>query len=90
MRYFENPVSEKAILALVHTERVRELGKAARVIIDECVVAGLTYEIHVNTTFNITRDEGGMNYSEHIDLCLDVGEAAIPWDQVLAAGRSAK
>ena len=89
-RYFEKPASEKAILALVHTERVWELGKSARVIIDECVVAGLTYELHINTTFNITAEEGGMNYSEHIDFCLDVGEAAIPWGRVLAARRTAK
>ena len=35
--------------------RVWELGKAARVILDECVVAGLTSEIRVNSEFNASQ-----------------------------------
>ena len=84
-RYFEERVNEDAIQALVHTDRVWELGKAVRVIIDECEVAGLTYEIHVNTTFNVTVDQRGLRNSEDIGLRLVVGEAAIPWDRVLPA-----
>lgn len=89
-RYFdmsagENAV-EKAIKALWNTDRIWELGKAARVIADECVVTGLTYEIQAKATFEVTADRGDVNCLEKICLSVDVGEAAIPWDQVLAAG----
>ena len=89
-RYFEKRVSEQAILALVHTERVWELSKAARVIIDECVVAGLTYEIYVDSTIDLTVHQEGVGHSEHVGLTLHAGEAAIPWDQLLAAVRQAE
>ena len=48
-RYFEASVGVDAMAALVNIERVWGLGKAARVILDECAVAGLTYEIRVNS-----------------------------------------
>ena len=85
-RYFEESVSGKAIEALVNTARVQGLGKAARVLVDECMVAGLTYEVHVDTEFDITVDRGDVSWSEHIGLKVDVGEAAIPWNRVLTAG----
>ena len=87
-RYFEASVSEDAMVALVNTDRVWELGKAARVILDECVVAGLTSEIRVNSEFNVATDPGGVSTSQRIDLSVNGGEAAIPWDAVLTAGRS--
>ena len=73
--------------ALVNTDRVWGLERAARVILDECVVAGLTYEIHVNSEINVAADPGDVSSSQRIDLSLVGGEAAIPWDDVLAAGR---
>ena len=84
-RYFEASGGEDAMLALVNTDRVRGLGKAARVILDECAVAGLTYEIRVNSEFDVA---GDMSISQRVGLIVDVGEAAIPWDDVLTAGRS--
>lgn len=87
-RYFEESVGERAMVALVNTARVRELGKAARVIVDECIVAGLTYEIHVDTEFHITVDRGDVSRSDHIGLRVKGGESAIPWDRVLMAGSS--
>ena len=84
-RYFEASDGKDAMLGLVNTERVSELGKAARVILDECVVAGLKYEICVNSEFDVA---GDMSMSQRVDLIVDVGEAAIPWDDVLTAGRS--
>ena len=74
--------------ALVNTERVWGLGKAARVILDECAVAGLTYEIRVNSEFDVATDPGDVSISQRIDLSVEGGEAAIPWDGVLTAGRS--
>ena len=88
-RYFEASVCEDAIAALVNTDRVWGLGRAARVILDECVVAGLTYEIRVKTEFDVTTDSGDTSMSQRIDLSVVGGEAAIPWDDVLAAGRKA-
>ena len=87
-RYFEANVGEDAIAALVNTDRVWGLGRAARVILDECVVAGLTYEIRVKTEFDVTTDPGDVGISQRIALSVVGGEAAIPWDDVLTAGRN--
>ena len=86
-RYFEESVAEDAIAALVNTERVRRLGKAARVIVDECVVVGLTFEVDVDTTFDAVVDRGGKSLSERIRLTVHGGEAAIPWREVLVSER---
>ena len=83
-RYFEQ--GEDAIRALVDTDRVRGLGKAARVIIDECDVAGLNYRIHIDTTFEWELNSGEMGGSQHIHLNLKGGESPIPWGVVLPAG----
>ena len=85
-RYFEQSVAEDAIGALGDTDRVWELGKAARVIVDECVIAGLAYEIHVQTTYDVVTDGGDASVSQHLGLRVEGGEAAIPWNDVLAAG----
>ena len=89
-RYFEESVAEDAMLALVNTDRVRELGKAARVIVDECVVAGLQYEIHVDQSYQFDTDGGHRNHSSSIHLRVAGHEAAIPWDQVLAVGQDSQ
>ena len=60
-RYFEQGIGEDAIRALVDTDRVCGLGKAARVIADECVVAGLNYEIDIDTTFEVEGKPGDMH-----------------------------
>ena len=75
-RYFEQSVGKDAIGALVNTDRVRDLGKAARVIVDECVVTGLTYEVHVDTTFELEREGGEFNSSQRINLRVEGGEIA--------------
>ena len=89
-RYFEKSVAKDAIPALVNTDRVRELGKAARVIVDECVVAGLQYEIHVDPSYQFDTDRGQVSHSQSIDLSVTGHEAAIPWDQVLAVGQDSQ
>ena len=85
-RYFEQSTGEKAIRGLVDTDRVSGLGKAARVIADECDVTGLNYHIGNKTTFQFKRELGGMRTSQRIDLSLEGGESAVPWDEVLRAG----
>ena len=79
-------IGEKAIRGLVDTDRVWGLGKAARVIADECDVTGLNYHIGNKTMFHLKRELGGMHMSQRINLRLEGGESAIPWDEVLRAG----
>ena len=86
-RYFEQSAGGRAFGALVDTDRVRRLGKAARVILDECVVVGLNFDVQVDTTFDAVVDRGSTSLSERICLSVDGGEAAIPWPEVLVSGR---
>ena len=65
-RYFEQGIGADAIRALVDTDRVWGLSKAARVIADECVVAGLNYEIDIDTTFEFEWKPGDMRTSQRI------------------------
>ena len=85
-RYFEQGIGEDAIRALVDTDRVWGLGKAARVIADECVVAGLSYGIDINTTFEFDWEPGDCRTSQRIYLSLKGGESSVPWDEVLRGG----
>ena len=86
-RYFEQGVGKEAIRGLVDTDRVWGLGKAARVIADECVVAGLNYHINIDTTFEIEGAPDGETRSRSkVHLCLEGGESAISWEEVLRAG----
>ena len=87
-RYFEQAVAEDAISALVNTDRARQLAKAARVILDECVIVGLRSHVHVETTHEAKNTSGRPSQSERIRLTVHSGEAAIPWADVLASGRA--
>ena len=87
-RYFEESAGEAAIRALVDTDRVWGLGKAARVIADECAVAGLGYSIDINTTLEIKGEaDGRYNRQAGVHLSLEGRESAILWDEVLRAGK---
>ena len=88
-RYFEQGGGEDAIRALVDTDRVWGLGKAARVIADECVIAGLNYDIDIDidTTFEFEWQRDDMHKSQRIHLRLEGGESSVPWDEVLRSGR---
>ena len=85
-RYFEHNVAEDAISALLDTDRVWELGKLARLIVDECVIAGLGYDVHVQTSYEVVSERGDASVSQHLRLRVKGSEAAIPWDEVLATG----
>ena len=82
-RYFEQGIGADAIRALVDTDRVWGLGKAARVIADECVVVGLDYEIDIDTTFEFEWEAGDMSASQRVHLELEGGESSVPWEDVL-------
>ena len=87
-RYFEQGIGEDSIRGLVDTDRVWGLGKAARVIADECVVAGLNYGINIETTFEFQGKPGDIRTSQRIHLALEGRESAVPWDELLRAGIS--
>ena len=78
-RYFEQGIGEDAIRALEDTDRLWGLGKAARVIADECVVAGLNYEIDIDTSFEFDWRPGDMSTAQRTHLSLEGGESSIPW-----------
>ena len=82
-RYFEQSIGADAIRALVDTDRVWGLGKAARVIADECVIAGLNYDIDIDATFEVEGKPDDMRTTQRIHLALQGGESSIPWDEVL-------
>ena len=84
-RYFEHGIGADAIRALVDTDRVWGLGKAARVIADECVVVGLDYGIDIDTTFEFEWEAGHMSASQRVRLGLEGGESSVPWEDVLRA-----
>ena len=82
-RYFEQGIGEDAIRALVDIDRVWGLGKAARVIADECVVSGLNYGIDIATTFEVEWEPGDWRTAQRVHLSLEGGESSVPWDEVL-------
>ena len=86
-RYFEQSIDGDAFKALVNTERVRGLAKAARVIVDECVVSGLRYDIDIEGEFNFTAEPGDAQYWEQYEVDVTGNESAIPWERIMAKGQ---
>ena len=86
-RYFETNVGEEAIVAVTNIERAFALAKVARVIIDEGEIAGLAYKVDINVHAKFSVDNGNPRYWETYKLSVTSGEAAIPWDSLLATGQ---
>lgn len=86
-RYFQQDIGERAFRALVDTDRVSGLGKAARVIADECELVGLAYDIGIKGTFEYEWESpGDTRTSQRFHLRVEGGESSVPWDEVLRAG----
>lgn len=95
-RYFDSNAGPKAISALVDMDRTWGLGRAARVIVDEGVIAGLKYDIdlkydtdvqanaHVDEDGNLTIRRDDVTTSTKVALEIGGHEAAIPWDAILS------
>lgn len=83
-RYFENSASMKkaAEIGLDH-ERVRDLEKAARVIIDEGVMAGLEGELgpraHAAWTTELGEEPVVTDFQETMQFSTESGESAFVW-----------
>ena len=82
-RYFQQSIGSTAIQALFDTERAFNLTKAARVIADECEVAGLDFQFHINTTTDVEFSQCKAETEQLIRATLEAGESSIPWDDVL-------
>ena len=83
-RYFENSASMKeAAERGLHHERVSDLEKAARVIIDECAMAGLTGELtptgHAAWTTELGENPAITGFRETMHFGAESGESAIVW-----------
>ena len=85
-RYFSQSAGQDATLALVDMDRIRGLGRAARVIVDEGVVAGLQYDIdlryHVDLQATAAPDD--VSTSTKVEMEIGGRESAIPWDAILS------
>lgn len=79
-RYFQHAEGEKGIQAMVDVERAHDLSKAAKVIIDEGVIAGLMYEVDVKHKFEVDFNMPMSTKSETYSLKVSAEESAIPWD----------
>lgn len=83
-RYFENSASIKeASERSIHPERVSDLEKAARVIIDECATAGLKGDLKLTPVADWTAKLGeGLTMTEFRETMhfeVETGESAIIW-----------
>ena len=99
-RYFQGDALTHAATGLVNTERVHELGKAARVILDECVLLGLQFDdefqywYRFQTTgyvgedfrfqFNPQSAADAASSSTKVKCSFVGHESAIPWQEILA------
>ena len=95
-RYFEPNVGQDALSILVNLDQIFGLEKAARVILDECIVAGLQYHwdvqygmdfpvsvyIDPDLTVRAVPDEG--SFSTKVTMQVSGHESEIPWDDILS------
>ena len=85
-RYFETAVGETVAQALIDTEQARNLGKAARVILDEAEMVGLgcTVNLEGRQDVQASRDTG--NYRQHLKIDINIkGLEAPPSDDPVPA-----
>lgn len=83
-RYFQNSASVKeAIERGLHHERIRDLEKAARVILDECEMSGLEGRLipkhHATWTREPAAEASAGNFEERIRFTAESGESAFVW-----------
>lgn len=69
-RYFETGIGQTAAQAMINTEQARNLGKAARVILDEAEMMGLEYSVNLSAKEHIR--VVGQTQTHHQDLKINV------------------
>ncbi len=71
-RYFETAVGETAARALIDTEQARNLGKAARVILDESEMVGLGYTVNLEGQQDVRASGNAGAYRQLLDIRLNI------------------
>ena len=87
-RYFETNVGETVAQALIDTEQARNLGKAARVILDEAEMVGLGYKVNVTGQQDVRVSNGAESYRHNLTIDVTGREAPPSHDPVPAAHSS--
>ena len=77
-RYFEETIGERGIRNMVDTEQALALGKAARVILDEAEVAGLTCRVELDGLQNVELTAKTKNYTYKHNFKVVGGESGRP------------
>ena len=75
-RYFEANVGGQGMSAMIDTNRAFVLAKAARVLLDEAVLMGLGYSVHIDATQEVTQT--GDRQHMHINHKLQVTATEAP------------
>ena len=74
-RYFDSNLGRNAMNAMIDKKRSFELGRAARVLLDEAETVGLTYRVKLNTKARVRRRGERTDYDFTEDLHVRVGES---------------
>ena len=85
-RYFETAVGETVAQALIDTEQARNLGKAARVILDEAEMVGLGCAVNLESRLDVGVSDDAGNYRKHLNININIkGLEAPPSDDPVPA-----
>ena len=74
-RYFESNIGEEGIRGLIDWKRTFEMAKAARVLLDEAEMVGLSGDIKHNLNEKTTVTPKTRSYQQKINLTIKGGEA---------------
>ena len=74
-RYFEKSVGEEGVRSMIDVEQARALAKAARVILDEALMVGLSGSVNINAQQDIRRTEDTTLYKAQTRLNITGGES---------------
>ena len=95
-RYFEPNAGQEAMSMPVNLDQIFGLEKAARVILDECIVAGLQYDwdvkygmdfpvsVYIDPDLTVRAVPDEDSSSPKVSMPIDGHESEIPWDDILS------
>ena len=78
-RYFETRIGKKAMLTMIDSERIRELGNVSRVLLDECEIVGLHYLVSGNVKEKLGKNDQKGAYDSKLEVNI-VGKESPPRD----------
>ena len=79
-RYFETAIGERSVGAMLDMEQALDLGKAARILLDEADCAGLSCRVEVDGRHDVSRTGGTVNRVYKHNYKVVGGEAGRPVD----------